>query len=1198
MAQVTDIESGFFMLWFDNDAKTRGTQFEHLMCYWLLTDPVRKAEYDLVTVVRYEDWSERSGPDLGVDLVCTDSQGRLWAVQCKAYALDTTISKDEVSTLVGASPADKFFGRIYITTSNGFTENAKSIAKDNSVLRISRSTLDSSTVVWPESEKDLHLLLNGPAVPPTKLSPRPHQRPAIAAVVDAFKSQDRAKLLMACGTGKTLTSLWIQEQVLGLDTAHKGPRRTVVLFPSISLLSQTLHEWTSQRSHTWRRLAVCSDQSVMSSRKNEHGEYSDVSVGDLDFSVTTDQSVIEEFLSSDDDQVIFSTYQSSKQVGQAALNCGIEFDLVVCDEAHHLTGSLDKTNSSVLTDEKFPTKKRLFMTATPRIITPLAARNATDAGYKVSSMDDEKLFGVVAYELNFGQAIAEGVLTDYQVVIAVASEQAAKDLYVNKFVDINKTKTTTHDLASTIASAKALEKYGVSKSISFHSTIRRSKSFVHIMKTLSGEGIDGVPPGVHADHVDGTMSSSERLKKLTTLKSGSSSYSLLANARCLSEGVDVPALDGVIFVDPRQSEIDIVQAVGRAIRKSDTKRVGTVVIPVVCSLGADGAVQLDAKGHKKLRQVLWSLRAHDAALGVEIDELVFSQKLSNHGVVRLPSKIIIEIDEEYTGEELRKFASGISVTVLKAGSPDADWEERYKEVVEYYVKNNAWPSGKDSDLAVKPLGVWVGTQRDQGKKLASGVKSKMAQERYDRLDETPGWLWDSLSDAWEGNFASCLEYYVKNNSWPSTTDADAVVKRLGVWAGSQRDQGKKLASGVKSTMTQERYDKLDKTPGWLWNPFSDVWESNFASCLEYYVKNNAWPSGVDSDAVVKRLGAWVGAQRDQGKKLASGVKSKMAQERYDRLDETPGWLWDSLSDAWEGNFASCLEYYVKNNSWPSTTDADAVVKRLGVWAGSQRDQGKKLASGVKSTMTQERYDKLDKTPGWLWNPFSDVWESNFAGCLEYYRKNKSWPSRKDSDAEVRSLGPWVFGQRTQGKKLASGGKSQMTQERYDKLDKAPGWVWDKKADVWESNFASYLEYYAKNNTWPRPTDSDAEVNYLSNWVASQRVQGSKLAAGVKSEMTQERYDKLDKTPGWLWYPSSHIWESNFADCLEYYGKNSSWPSRDDSDPAVKRLGKWVSHQRTGGKKLTSGVDGSMTQERYDRLDKTPGWLWDASALKK
>ena len=893
MAQVTDTTSDFFMPWFSEDAKTRGTQFEHLMRYWLLTDPVRKAEYDLVTVVRYEDWSERSGPDLGVDLVGTDSQGRLWAVQCKAYAPDTTISKDEVSTLVGASPVDKFFGRIYITTSNGFTDNAKSIAKDNSVLRISRSTLDISTVVWPENEKELHLLLNGPAVPPTKLSPRPHQRPAIAAVVDALKSQDRAKLLMACGTGKTLTSLWIQEQVLGLDSTHQGPRRTVVLFPSISLLSQTLHEWTNQRSQTWRRLAVCSDQSVVSSRKNSPEDYSDVLVGDLDFSVTTNQSVIEKFLSSGDDQIIFATYQSSEQIGLAALKLDIEFDLVVCDEAHHLVGSADKANSIVLADEKFPTKKRLFMTATPRIITPLATRKATDAGYKVSSMDDEKLFGTIAYELNFGQAIAEGVLTDYQVVIAVSSAQVAKSLDENKFVDINKTKTTTHDLASTIASAKALEKYGISKSISFHSTIRRSKSFVHILKTLSGESIDGIPPGVHADHVDGTMSSSERFKKLTTLKRGSSSYSLLANARCLSEGVDVPALDGVIFVDPRQSEIDIVQAVGRAIRKSADKRVGTVVIPIVCSVGADGAGQLDAKGHKKLRQVLWSLRAHDASLGAEIDELVFSQKLSNHGAVRLPSKIIVEMSEEYTGEDLRKFASGISVTVLKAGSPDADWAERYKEVVEYYVKNNDWPSTIDSDPVVKSLGKWVSQQRTDGKKLAAGVKSEMTQERYDQLDRTPGWMWNPMSDVWESNFASCLEYYKKNNAWPSKMDADVAVKPLGKWVLHQRDNGKKLASGAPSPMTQERYDKLDRTPGWLWDPMSDVWDGNFASCLEYHEKNDAWPSSIDSDAVVKRLGMWVGHQRKHGKKLASGAKSPMTQERYDRLDETPGWLWDA-----------------------------------------------------------------------------------------------------------------------------------------------------------------------------------------------------------------------------------------------------------------------------------------------------------------
>ena len=154
-------------------------------------------------------------------------------------------------------------------------------------------------------------------------------------------------------------------------------------------------------------------------------------------------------------------------------------------------------------------------------------------------------------------------------------------------------------------------------------------------------------------------------------------------------------------------------------------------------------------------------------------------------------------------------------------------------------------------------------------------------------------MWDYLSNAWEGNFASCLEYYVKNNAWPSKEDSDAVVKRLGVWVSSQRTEGKKLAAGVKSPMTQERYDRLDETPGWLWDSLSDAWEVNYTGCLEYYKNNNAWPSKRDSDAVVKRLGKWVGAQRVQGKKLAAGEKSWMTQERYDQLDITPGWLWDA-----------------------------------------------------------------------------------------------------------------------------------------------------------------------------------------------------------------------------------------------------------------------------------------------------------------
>ena len=314
------------------------------------------------------------------------------------------------------------------------------------------------------------------------------------------------------------------------------------------------------------------------------------------------------------------------------------------------------------------------------------------------------------------------------------------------------------------------------------------------------------------------MSSKVRQDKLAMLKNGSSSHNLLANARCLSEGIDVPALDGVIFVDPRQSEIDIVQAVGRSIRKSGDKKVGTIIIPVVCAADSDGSLELDAMGHKKLRQVLWALRAHDKALGVEIDELIYSQTLSAPGnATKLPSKLIIEIDQEYTGEVLRKFAESISVAVLKAGSPDADWAERYIEVLSYHSKHSSWPSAIDPDNAIKRLGTWVNNQRVAGNKLADGVKSSMTQERYDKLNATPGWLWDPLADAWDAAFTGCLAYYSKHSSWPSGKDPDNAIKRLGNWVRTQRDQGNKLSAGVKSSMTQERYDKLTATPGWLWS---------------------------------------------------------------------------------------------------------------------------------------------------------------------------------------------------------------------------------------------------------------------------------------------------------------------------------------------------------------------------------------------
>jgi superfamily II DNA or RNA helicase len=1002
----------YFLPWFADNAKLRGDQFEHLMCWWLQVDPIQQAGADrLVRVIRWEEWSERPNIDLGIDLVGWDRQGRLWAVQCKAYQPESLISKSEVAQLVAEAtlkPRGLFHGRIFITSSDGYTENANILAKKNRVLLLDRSHLEvgfhgGSALRWPSSASALRTFLRGKAVARRPAKARPHQKGAVQETLTELARSPRGQLLMACGTGKTLTALWIKEQVLATRKAKQGPARVVVLLPSISLLAQTLREWATNRNTEWAALAVCSDSTTNSSRDENYDDMEAVSAG---FPVTTDRASIREFLRSvEKEQIIFSTYQSSAEVAAAARAAKVEFDLVICDEAHRLAGQAGKSYASVLDEKPFPARKRIFMTATPKRFVASAKKKAADEGYAVASMDDLSKFGEVAHQLQFGEAIKKGLLTDYQVVIAVTTDTKARELLEeNRFVGLDGKTMTALDLAAAIAVAKAAKRHKITRAISFHSTIKRSKQFVDTLEKLCAAKLPGVPRVLDANHVDGSVSAKERQRRIDRLKAGATGFNLLANARCLTEGVDVPALDGVAFVDPRQSEVDIVQAVGRAIRLSPNKELGTIIVPVVCSAEEVAQGELDTAGHKKLRQVLWALRAHDASLAVEIDNFVFAQALSAGGTRKsgLPEKVKIEFD----GEGLKGFAAKIRTSVLKIGSPDAEWAERYAAIKAFRAKHKRWPARRASG-AEHALDMWISAQRQAWK------KDKLSSERIKRLEALPDWSWDPFSDAWEQGFEAVRAFRAKHKRWPergASGEEDVLAK----WSGVQRREWK------KGKLSSERIKRLETIPGWSWDPRADAWERGFDAVRAFRAKHKRWPvkEVVGEEGV---LGTWICRQRQAWK------KGKLSSERIKRLEGLPDWSWDPFADAWEQGFEAVRAFRAKHKRWPvNWTSGEEGA--LALWITKQRGLWK------KDKLSSERIKRLEGLPDWSWDPFADAWEQNFEDLWAFRAKHKRWPERGAS-GEEGALAAWTKNQRTAWK------NGKLSHERLKRLESIAGWVW-------------------------------------------------------------------------------------------------------------------------------------------------------------
>ncbi|WP_298038929.1 DEAD/DEAH box helicase family protein [uncultured Microbacterium sp.] len=633
------------------DEYDKGAHFERLMQAFFKTEPQYEALYD--EVWRWTEYPERGNrPDTGIDLVARSRDtGELTAIQCKFFSPKTSITKPMLDSFLSASGkntadgAPEFTSRLIVSTSDTWNKNAEDAITDQSIpverLRVQdldESSIDWSQFVWGE---------------PGSLSKKKHKTPfdyqetAISNVLSGFEEHDRGKLIMACGTGKTFTSLRLAEKTVPLGGT------VLFLVPSIALLSQTLKEWTIQAEVPLRSFAVCSDVSVGKRRTEE-----DIPVRDLAFPATTNATaLIHQFDQGDASSkltVVFSTYQSLSVISKAQ-GLGLpEFDLIICDEAHRTTGAAmaeeDESAFMKVHDQSFVQgAKRLYMTATPRIFSDGTRKKAGEIGAKLADMDDASVYGPEFHRLGFGEAVSMGRLTDYKVlVLAVDEDFVAREFQT--LMSQDGYELAMEDTAKIVGTWNGLSKRSVRKdeyaddpapmqrAVMFAKDIatsrRLSDAFQHVIEgeiqriEASGEDTSKL---LHTEsrHVDGTQSMLVRNEKIDWLKQASpeNTVRILSNAKCLSEGVDVPALDAVMFMNPRKSVVDVVQSVGRVMRKMKGKKFGYVILPIAVpsDVEPDQALNNNDK-YRVVWQVLQALRAHDERFDAEVNKIDLTKK--------------------------------------------------------------------------------------------------------------------------------------------------------------------------------------------------------------------------------------------------------------------------------------------------------------------------------------------------------------------------------------------------------------------------------------------------------------------------------------------------------------------------------------------------------------------------------------------
>lgn len=655
--------------------RDKGDRFERLMQAYLQTDT--KFSNQLKKVWLWNEFfgkDDLGGNDTGIDLVAQTFSGDYWAIQCKCYQEGTVIDKKAVDTFFSTSgrsfkgedlKTTTFAYRLWIdTTGKSFSSNAEETFKNQQIPagRITLYELQNAPVDWQKIEDGIH----GEEARTAKKSLRQHQTDALNYTHEHFKTADRGKLIMACGTGKTFTSLRIAEN----QTEGKG--LVLFLVPSIALLGQTLNEWHADAEEPINAICICSDPEITKKKKKQE-DIDGSSVIDLALPASTDVNfIIKQFQDLQLKKnagmtVVFSTYQSIEVISKAQKALSKElpqfgkFDLIICDEAHRTTGvALVNEEESAFTkvhDNDFiKSKKRLYMTATPRLYDDNSKSKAAQAEATLWSMDDETLYGQEMYRIGFGEAVSKNLLSDYKVLILTLNQNDIPPAFQSAIADKNN-EVNVDDITKLIGCVNALSKKllidqdlindsdpePMRRGVAFCQSIAISKKITETFNSASETYISALPneeqntmQNVSSKHIDGTMDATKRNELLVWLKDEPEARQsrILTNVRCLSEGVDVPSLDAVLFLSARNSQVDVVQSVGRVMRKAEGKKYGYIIIPVVVpsDVSAEQALD-DNERYKVVWTVLNALRAHDDRFNATVNKIELNKKRPNQILV-------------------------------------------------------------------------------------------------------------------------------------------------------------------------------------------------------------------------------------------------------------------------------------------------------------------------------------------------------------------------------------------------------------------------------------------------------------------------------------------------------------------------------------------------------------------------------------
>lgn len=993
--------------------------------------------------------------DKGVDLVAETRDKQLVAIQVKFRENpNDPVTAPEVQKLVGSYR--KHF-TLFALASNAWsaTRGVSEAVGEEDAMLILREQLLESNYDWAAKK----------SIKRTKFTPFPFQKVAAENVRKALAKGGRAQIVMACGTGKTVTMLLAAE---ALDA-----QRVLVLAPTLLLVKQLRDEWISKRrpDREWASLAVCSDI-------GDGVDASEIAPAEFGAPPTTNPDDIAAFLKKPGRRVVFGTYASSDRIAKAQKKAGVPaFDLAVADEAHRIAGVVsvkdrsERSQRVMLEEKEIKAVRRLFATATPRITGSQKTREGDDI--LIESMDDESRFGKVAHSITFQEAVKLKRLVPYKLVVTIVTNDEVADAVQNRhFIDVNGKAYAADEVATAIAIRRAYKALGISKIISYHSRVAGARAFADLITQVPGRGKAPV-----TEHVAGSMPVNDRRQVLNRLANATEPY-LVTNARCLTEGVDVPALDAVAFADPRKSQVDIVQAVGRAMRRpmgTTKKTTGYIILPVYLTKKElkDPETAVESSAFEPVLQVLRALKDHDPLMAKFMAKVLVAKGKKPHQA----ASGLEEILEVSMGAGLDKVLARqlFNAVQLRAVEVAAEvFDIRIQLLQTYKAREGNTRVPHDHIEGGYKLGQWCSWTRQ---KYKQGLLSPEQSQQLESL----GFSWSPYDDDYDLGLTSLQAYIARHND-PNPPRGKIVGKfDVGAWIHARRGDQR------KGKLRADRVEEL-RDLGVSFNRAealaAETWNQALEALAAFKKRTgHLMVPGLHREGEF-HLGRWVNNIRTKQRK--HGVD---AQQR--RQLEGLGFAWVAADVNWS-KAIQLLKDFVRREGHanvPQTLQIGDV--KLGIWLASKRRMKR------TGKLPEAEVKELERI-GVIWDPNESDWLRGFDSLTAFIERHGRFPVGTVGSSEEARLARWMVNKRQERR------QGRLAQSRIEALDQVR-FSWNTDDEMWQNWLVLLRDFQKSEGHCVVPVAYEFNGARLGSWLSGVR---SKAARGLLSAEKRTELQKL------------------------------------------------------------------------------------------